>query len=419
MRHPRLKSLMFSALTAFSFCACASHSTFETTIHIEATNPLAVDRPAAETLIPLSLLEPNALQQPGSYATYIDKHPVANQIVDTNNDGTQDSLLLILDYPANSALSIAVTRLNKGQLAPSHPPLTQAEMAIRIGGTKNNKGVWQGGHYEQVRQLELPEEHSIGDKLIKYEGFGWESDLMAYRFYFDERGLIDIFGKRTPDLVLHNVGLDGDDYHAMDDWGMDILKVGPSLGLGAVAAWKDDSLQPPANLNAMSVQLQSGALQSEAKLTQQGWPLNGKPLDLSRRFSINAHSHLTQVQVSATQPIPILATGIVKHDVETIKASESAEGEWLYIATFGQQSLANDALGMALFFKKSDLVKTTEDKLNELALLKMEKDLTYYFAARWAGESNPVSTKEQFIRYLETTRNNLNHPIQIKKSNSQ
>ena len=38
--------------------------------------------------------------------------------------------------------------------------------------------------------MTLPPEHKIGDKLFKYEGFGWESDRIAYRFYFDQRGLV-------------------------------------------------------------------------------------------------------------------------------------------------------------------------------------------------------------------------------------
>ena len=49
---------------------------------------------------------------------------------------------------------------------------------------------------------------------------------------------MDIFGKIIPDMVLSQVGVDGyESYHEMSDWGMDILKVGKSLGLGSIAFW--------------------------------------------------------------------------------------------------------------------------------------------------------------------------------------
>src|SRR5690606_41170855 len=65
--------------------------------------------------------------------------------------------------------------------------------------------------------------------LIRYDGPGIESDKVAYRIYLDERNGFDIFGKKTPDLVLQDVGLDGfESYHHPAPWGMDILKVGAS-----------------------------------------------------------------------------------------------------------------------------------------------------------------------------------------------
>lgn len=422
MRHPLSKLLTLGLAAAWFACTYAepqslNHS-IEQTTSVSAHNPLGFSRTAAPTFIPLTLI--NLVEGPANTSGFVTKangQPVAHQLVDTNHDGESDSLLLLLDYDANEKQRITVTQLINGTLAPSFPALTQAEMAVRIGGTQNEKGVWQGGHYQPVNELHLPPHHTIGDKLIKYEGFGWESNKVGYRFYFDHRGLIDIFGKKLPAPVLHTVGLDGGDYHSMADWGMDILKVGPSLGLAGVASWENQKISAPHNLSNIKVTLNSGALQSEAVVTQFGWPIAGAsgkitPTDLTRRFTINAHSHLTRVQASANQPISVLATGIVKHNVETIQ-SNTESSEWQYIATFGQQSLAKDELGMVIFYKHVDLHRVTEDELNELVLLNMGAELEFYFGARWAGEANPVKTKAEFIQYLETTRNELNNPIQV------
>ena len=37
---------------------------------------------------------------------------------------------------------------------------------------------------------------------INYEGMGWESELAAWRLYFDPRNAIDLYGKRRPGLHL-------------------------------------------------------------------------------------------------------------------------------------------------------------------------------------------------------------------------
>lgn len=415
MRIQLIPNFVTAALLSLSAYGCAATpAALEQTITLDAHNPLAVSRKGEQTLIPLALLNLADDTNNSTYVAQINGSFAPSQLVDTDADGQQDSLLLITDYAPNAKVRIHVSTLKGGKLNPQYTPLTQAEMGVRVGGKKVGE-TWQGGEYQQVNELTNPANHTIGDKLYKYEGFGWESDLMAYRFYFDERGLIDIFGKRTPDLVLHEVGLDGGDYHAMSDWGMDVLKVGPSLGLAGVAAWQNEAIQPIQNVDSLSVKLQSGPLHSHATVEQTGWKLGEKVIDLRRRYSINAHSHLTYVQAFTNQEIPQLAVGIVKHNVEKLSYLNK-QSEWLYLATFGEQSLADDQLGMAIFFRASDLHKVTEDKLNELAVLNAGKNLDFYFAARWAGEASPITSKQQFLGYLETTRQALNNPIKVTRA---
>ena len=84
--------------------------------------------------------------------------------------------------------------------------------------------------------LRVPPEHTDHSWFIRYEGPGWESDLVGYRFYLDWRNATDIFGKKDHRYgACKDVGQDGfDSYHEPADWGMDVLKVGESLGIGAL-----------------------------------------------------------------------------------------------------------------------------------------------------------------------------------------
>jgi len=381
-------------------------------VGIMASNPLNHARQQAATLIPLTLLEPligNKSDEP--VLTQANGQLLKNQIIDNDKDGTMDALLVLADYPANASIRIDVSKPKHGQLALQYAPKTQAEMAIRMGGKLTTDGIYRGGGYYPVQQMTLPPSHKIGDKLFKYEGFGWESDLIAYRYYFDERGLVDIFGKRTSDLVLANVGVDGSDYHTLNDWGMDVLKVGPSLGLGGIAAWREGKVRHPAP-TTQYVELHNGSLEASALLRQSNWVLDHNMLELTRQFSIRGNSHLTHVQLTTNKSMRKVAVGIVKHGVAKL-AYLKPDSEWNYLATYGKQSLANDELGMVMFFRHRDLQQTTSDEFNELVILNMDTRLDYYFGARWEGETRPLHNSSDYLAYLEQVRIELNNPISV------
>src|SRR5690606_24347117 len=114
---------------------------------------------------------------------------------------------------------------------------TQAEISHKVGG-EGQDNVNVGGTLENVDELTPPPQYTEHSEFIRYEGPGRESDKVAYRFYLDWRNGFDIFGKKIPDMVLQNVGQDGyQSYHEPADWGMDLLKVGKSLGAGGYGFW--------------------------------------------------------------------------------------------------------------------------------------------------------------------------------------
>ena len=75
------------------------------------------------------------------------------------------------------------------------------------------------------------------------EGPAWENDRVGFRNYLDQRDSMDIFGKLTGQMVLDNLGIaERQSYHEPDTRGMDVLKVGTSLGAGSIAYLFGDSL---------------------------------------------------------------------------------------------------------------------------------------------------------------------------------
>ncbi|WGL15771.1 DUF4861 family protein [Microbulbifer bruguierae] len=286
---------------------------------------------------------------------------------------------------------------------------TYAELAVRRGGVPGEDGKLQGGEYVPVEFMQLPDDHQIGNRLFKYEGPGWESEQVAYRLYFDERAAIDIFGKTKPQLVLPQVGQDGTDYHALADWGMDVLKVGPSLGIGGVGVWHQGKLEGVRQFASASVSVFNEADASGVQLQYSGWKAAGGERDLEMTLRIAPGSRLTQVHTKMETPAETWATGIVRHGLEPLVSAHDS-GEWGYLATWGAQSLAGDNLGMAIFFRNEDLQQITDDEYNHLVLLNGGSEVQYQFAAVWRDEN--VQNREQFVAYLNATA------LALSKSNA-
>lgn len=71
--------------------------------------------------------------------------------------------------------------------------------------------------------------------------WGWESEQAAFRFY---DGHFDLFGKRMDTLIYPNIK-EGKSYHLdQNKWGMDILHVGASSGIGGLTLYVNGQAFP-------------------------------------------------------------------------------------------------------------------------------------------------------------------------------
>ena len=180
------------------------------------------------------------------------------QLVDRDADGTPDDLLVTLDFSPAQERNITIlsdTDADALEIAKQ----TQAEISHKVGGEWQDKK-YIGGTFQNVKELTPPPQYTDHSEYIRYEGPGIESDKVGYRIYLDWRNGFDIFGKKTSDMVLQNVGQDGyQSYHEPADWGMDLLKVGKSLGAGGYGFW-----------NGKEVELVSKVDQWTAKVVEDG-----------------------------------------------------------------------------------------------------------------------------------------------------
>lgn len=341
-----------------------------------------------------------------------DNTQIDSQVINCSSQGNELSLALSLDFTSNESKSVNVQWQSHAIKRENTKHNAIAELSVRTGGVLND-GKFTGGSYMPVSQYQLPKDHQVGNKLFKYEGIGWESQQIAYRYYFDHRGAIDVFGKQKPGLFLEKIGLDDGDYHALADWGMDVLKVGPSLGLGGIGAWHNHSLVGANTFSDLAAQVQSGVITASVELAYKDWQVGNIESDLYMRLQINANEALTHVHATSDSVKTAWVTGIVKHGVNKLTKVDD-ESTWNYIATWGKQSLNNDDLGMAIFFKSANFIDLAEDEYNHLVRLKPSSNgINYAFASQWAASSHGINSQASFVEYLEKTVKKLNHPIVV------
>jgi hypothetical protein len=342
-------------------------------------------------------------------------HPF--QLNDDDGDGKADRLLFVCNLGAGESKVFNFIKTGKyGEY--KFKKRTQAELSVKTGGSwQENKYI--GGSFMNIDYLKVPPEHTDHSFYIRYEGPGWESDRVGYRFYLDWRNAADIFGKRVDTMVLQNVGQDGfESYHEPAPWGMDILKVGNSLGIGTLGTWYDGKAHRVAETDSITCEiLQNGPLQSAIKTIYYGWQAGDVKTDLVSVLSIHAGSRMTRHKVSLTAAIDNICTGIVRHELAEVVQSDSAAGEWTCFATWGKQSLSDDNLGMAVFYRKGDLIELTGDEESHVIVLRPAgNELEYYFAAAWEHEKGGIKSLEEFKQYLETEVSMLNNPLDVKCS---
>ena len=202
-----------------------------------------------------------------------------------------DKLVFMVNQLApNGVREFAIRSRSAQDAVLSFPKRTQAELSIKKGGHFENRK-YIGGAFENVSSLRVPDEHTDHSFYIRYEGPGWESDMVGFRFYLDWRNATDVFGKKTEQMIMQNVGLDGfDSYHEMQTWGMDVLKVGSSLGLGTIGTFYGDKAIRVDKTDSVTCQIvENGNIYSSIKTNYYGWKkkainsLYGKRKAIQRR----------------------------------------------------------------------------------------------------------------------------------------
>ena len=221
-----------------------------------------------------------------------------------------------------------------------------------------------------------PSRSYAGIYVKGFEGVGWESDRLAFRLYWDERNAVDVFCKKKPVLGLKQYAKPGVNYHQDTPWGMDVLKVGPSLGAGGFGVWLEDKVQKVTKAERNFEVIADGPIRSIIDLEYTNWVVDKRKFDLTVRIAITAGQKWSMVELFLTPldegPVPELVTGVVKHE-ETSLIQDKETG---ILGRWGLQALGpgevpkTSHLGMGVVVNPKQIISFGDDGNNNYVRLK-------------------------------------------------
>jgi len=413
-----MKSILLSVVLLFAFGITRAQSVekeFPESFQVTVSNPLAAVREQVLVVVVPSQVKAAAPAFNAHAFVVMDgKVEVPSQY---NEDGVGHAgVVCVLHKLGASEKRILTIRYARTGTRPrSYMARTQAELSYKQDGEWKNRE-YIGGTFHNTDYLRVPPQHKDHSWFIRYEGPGWESDKVGYRFYLDQRNAMDVFGKKTADMILQHVGQDGfDSYHHLQPWGMDVLNAGKSLGLATIAALADGKVTRVEKTDSVDCRImKNGPVFSSIHTRYFGWQVGGEKFNLYSRLSIHAGTRLTHAVLKFMPGPKVVVTGIVKDKNATLWTSVGDAQHWGYLATYGRQSLNSDNLGLVIFFRPERAAGFAADAYSDYIILSVqEESVDYYFGAAWAEEPGGIKDEAQFKAYIERISQELSAPVAI------
>lgn len=411
---------ILSVLIVFVIISCNQNKTS----NILFSNPLQIDR--ENEVVQISYMDLSELI--GEFdETHLplftdDGDTLTTQFIDYEKDGSIDDILIEISLQASSQKSVLA------QIIPvDEYPEFRAKTNIRFAG--HNDFDTELDYAERVQTVKTNETSQI----LQMEGPAWENDKVGFRNYFDLRNGMDIFGKLTSEMVLDKVGINNytkgntelppvESYHEISDWGMDILKVGNSLGSGAIALFTQDSLfRIGDNGKGTFDRLYEGALQSEFRFSFPEWKAGEKEFNIDHNIKIIAGSYAYNSSIILNSPVEdvSLVTGIVNLQSDEFFTKKISDKYNVYY-THDIQAY-NDVFLTLAIVAKNTLVKETGacpeagDGITQTYFIKLNTEpkqkVEYWFYAFWETSDNKFAFSENSIEAIRIEVEKRENPI--------
>ncbi len=337
---------------------------------------------------------------------------IPSQLDDLNRDGNNDELAFVADIPAKSNKTLRVV-LSSQPSTKTYPAKVHAQMKL---SDKNKKS-------PEIQYLSVPGNTPDADIYSALFGHGpcFESELTAFRVYFDNRQSIDLYGKIKRQLELTETNFYTPKEQREKGYGCDVLWAGKSVSVGSFRGWENNE---PTYVNKVSLRsegiLAYGPVRTVVEIADKDWIYNGKKLNMTQRYILYAGHRDVEVSIhfeEADVKNETFCTGVMKLETENTGFVQNTglAGSWgKNIPEKGEPDNV-ETVGLGVYVPQSYVGKTMEDSNNYLILLNTngKKNLKYNLTFCAAKEENGYKDSKSWFDYLNKWKEQLQHTCNI------
>ena len=235
---------------------------------IEITNPTSQHL----TDSPVSIQLPEGKYK--SATLFADGKEIPSQFDDLDKNGTPEEVAFVIDMKPSQTVKLKLQLYEKEAGADRYPSRVHAKMVFRDKKTET---------ITPTDTAASPTGNLYNDH--HHHGPAFESELMAYRLYFDRKQTVDLYGKYNKGLELAESLWYPTDEQLERGFGDDTLRVRGSVGVGTMKGWngkKAIHIEPVDNREAVIVA--KGPVRTVVDMIVTGWEYQGDKIDVKSCF---------------------------------------------------------------------------------------------------------------------------------------
>lgn len=336
---------------------------------------------------------------------------IASQLDDLNGDSKADELVFVIDMPANGRKVLSVT-FSADKTAKVYPARVFATMLVRDAGKQK---------HAPVQSVTAPGTTDFYNMLYGH-GPMFESELAAYRIYFNPKQTVDPYGKFKKGLELEESRFYPTDEQLAHGFGNDVLMVGNSCGIGTLKGWDGTKAThiEPVTFRTERI-LAYGPVRTITDVEVKGWQYQGKELTMTNRYILYAGHRDLLVETFFDQPLEeeTFCTGVQNiMGGETLSYSDHKGliGSWgRYWPMTDTAKYAKETIGIATYVPQKYIREEVTDKDNFLYTLSAPGSNRFHHYTMFASckETFGYPTPEAWFAYMQEWKEALEHPVRI------
>lgn len=402
-----MKKNLFISLLLLCGCPLAMLAQKDaTTITVEVSNPW--NRAKTDEPIVIDLNKLNVGFQVKSAIIMDGSTEIPSQVDDLNGDRRADELAFVIDLPANGKKKLSVNLFAK-KSNKTYPPRVYAEMLVSD----------KKGKHVPVQAVTIPGTSNIYSQM-HHHGPAFESELVAYRLYFDAKQTVDIYGKFNKGFEVEESQFYPTDAQLARGFGDDVLLVKGSCGAGALKGWdgqKATHITPVSTLTERIIAY--GPVRTIAEIEVTDWQYQGSELNMTTRYTLYAGHRDMKVEALFAEPLKdeVFCTG-----VQDIPGSISSSDHQGLIGCWGTNWPVNDTVkyaketvGLATCIPQKYVKSEVKDQPNYLYTVgaKGARSFSYHTTFTSMKETFGYKTPEAWFAYIREWKEDLEHPAKV------